>query len=105
MKQPILYLLQALSPARKQRTQLPFRTLLCSALLLLASASDLSTQLVADGATAIINGTSTNITGNLTIGTNGDFTQLVIINGGAVTNVSSGSGSSGYIGLNPGADN
>jgi T5SS/PEP-CTERM-associated repeat protein len=61
--------------------------------------------LVADGATAIINGTSTNITGNLTIGTNGDFTQLVIINGGAVTNVSSGSGSSGYIGLNPGADN
>ncbi len=52
-------------------------------------------QLVADGATAFINGTSTNLTGDLTVGTNGAFTTLVITNAGAVTNTGVG-----YIGYN-----
>ena len=43
-------------------------------------------QLVADGATNTVSGYTTNITGELTIGTNGPFTQLYIINGGVVTN-------------------
>jgi hypothetical protein len=47
-------------------------TLVLSALLLLAGAeTSLRAQLVADGATATINGTSTNITDVLIIGTNG----------------------------------
>lgn len=64
-------------------------------LILSSLALPLHAQLVADGATATINTTSTNVTGNLTIGTNGSFTSLVITNGGAVTN-----SSSGIIGLN-----
>jgi T5SS/PEP-CTERM-associated repeat protein len=67
------------------------------AVLLLAGAQvHLHAQLVADGTTAFINGTSVNLTGNLVVGTNGSFTTLVITNTGAVTN----SGTS-YIGLNP----
>ncbi len=64
-------------------------------LILSSLALPLHAQLVADGATSTINTTSTNVTGNLTIGTNGSFTSLVITNGGAVTN-----SSSGIIGLN-----
>jgi T5SS/PEP-CTERM-associated repeat protein len=45
-------------------------------------------QLVADGNTRILDGVITNIVGNLTIGTNGSFTVLVLTNGAAVTNTS-----------------
>ncbi|MEO7299082.1 MAG: GH25 family lysozyme [Verrucomicrobiota bacterium] len=55
-------------------------------------------QLVNDSATVTIGPGSTNITGNLVIGTNGSFTSLIITNSGAVTN--SGSGT---IGLNSGS--
>jgi len=58
---------------------------------------------VADGTTATINGTITNIIGDLTIGTNGSFTTLIVTNAGAVTNISSGSGSDGRIGFNASA--
>src|SRR3954469_644714 len=43
-------------------------------------------QLVADGATNTINGYSTNLVGDLIVGTNSSFTRLEIINGGIVTN-------------------
>lgn len=45
-------------------------------------------QLVADGQTAIYDGVSTNISGGITIGTNGSFTLLVLTNGAKVTNTS-----------------
>ncbi len=57
-------------------------------------------QLVPDGGTATINGTSTNLAGNLTVGTNGGNTTLLITNGGRVA-----SSFSSAIGLNPGANN
>ena len=43
----------------------------------------------------MINGTSTNLTGDLVIGTNGSFTTLIISGAGSVTNTGNGS-----IGLN-----
>ncbi len=64
--------------------------------LLIEAVLPVQAQLVADGTTAAIDATSTNLTGNLTIGTNGSFTTLVITNAGTVTN--SGTGA---IGLNP----
>src|SRR6185295_10449604 len=56
----------------------------------LLTGAPLRAQLVADGATATINGSSTNITGVLTIGTNGSFTTLIITNVGTVTNTGNG---------------
>src|SRR5438105_3131440 len=70
-------------------------TPLAAAFLMVLSALPLRAQLVADGATRIINATGTNISGDLVIGTNGSLTSLVITNAGAVTN--SGNGT---IGLN-----
>src|SRR5207237_7270925 len=55
-------------------------------------------QLVADGASKLINGTTTNVTGDLVIGTNGAFTTLIITNAGMVTNTGNGT-----IGLNTSA--
>jgi T5SS/PEP-CTERM-associated repeat protein len=63
--------------------------------LAISPAIPLRAQLVADGGSKAINGTGTNISGALTIGTNGSFTTLLIINGGAVTN-----SPGGVIGLN-----
>jgi T5SS/PEP-CTERM-associated repeat protein len=52
--------------------------------------SPLHAQLVADGSSLTINGTTTNIVGNLIVGNSGDFTTLTIANGGAVTNSTTG---------------
>jgi T5SS/PEP-CTERM-associated repeat protein len=71
---------------------------LLTTLVLLSWPLAASAQLVADGGTAIFAAASTNITGRLTIGTNGSFTSLIITNAGAVTN--SGSFSDSYIGFN-----
>jgi T5SS/PEP-CTERM-associated repeat protein len=78
----------------KTQIQLP----LLSALILVVTVSSLRAQLVADGATAFINATSVNLAGDLTIGTNGSFTTLIITNSGAVTNTGGGA-----IGLNAAA--
>ena len=51
-------------------------------------------QLVADGATVTLNGGTTNIVGDLFVGTNGSFTTLTISNAATVTN-----SGSGYIGF------
>ena len=45
-------------------------------------------QLVADGQTNVLNGVATNITGGITVGTNGSFTLLIVTNGATVTNSS-----------------
>ncbi len=42
------------------------------------------TQLVEDGATNIISGTTSSVSGNLTVGTNGSFTALILTNAGEV---------------------
>src|SRR5437773_12521059 len=80
--------------------KIPFANHICcllaaTACLLIGSVFNAGAQLVADGATATINGTSISLPADLTIGTNGSFTTLQIINGGSVTNAGSGN-----IGLN-----
>jgi T5SS/PEP-CTERM-associated repeat protein len=72
--------------------------LTCVLLCLQGGLSTSPAQLVADGATAIINGTSTNLIGDLVVGTNGSFTTLIITNTGVVTN-----SGNGIIGQNPSA--
>src|SRR5262249_18049069 len=46
-------------------------------------------QLVADGATNILDGVPTNIAGDITVGTNGSFTLLVLTNSASITNTGS----------------
>src|SRR3954464_4430377 len=46
----------------------------------------LHAQLVADGQTAVLDGLGTNIADNVTIGTNGGSTRLVLTNAATVTN-------------------
>ncbi len=58
----------------------------CAPGLLCLEPNTASAQLVADGATNIVSGYATNLVGNLTVGTNGSFTQLSIRNTGTVTN-------------------
>ena len=67
-------------------------------LLLISETLTARAQLVADGASKLINGTTTNVTGDLVIGTNGAFTTLIITNAGMVTNTGNGT-----IGLNTSA--
>ena len=74
------------------------RGILLTLLLMAAAPWNLSAQLVADGATAIISAHATNITSDLIVGTNGSFTTLVITNAGSVTN-----SGNGIIGQNSGA--
>src|SRR5204863_7351411 len=75
--------------------------ILCASLLAIGSAFTASAQLVADSTTAMIAASITNLTGSITIGTNGSFTTLIITNAGMVTNVSDGLGpSDGRLGLN-----
>jgi T5SS/PEP-CTERM-associated repeat protein len=71
----------------------------CLFLAFLATPHISQAQLVSDGQTEVLDGIITNVSGNLTIGTNGTFTALIITNGAAVTN----SGST-IIGLNASAD-
>src|ERR1051325_6506050 len=52
----------------------------------LLTASALHAQLVADGATNTLSNVTTNITGDVTVGTNGSFTLLVISDNALLTN-------------------
>jgi T5SS/PEP-CTERM-associated repeat protein len=56
-------------------------------------------QLVSDGGTATINGTTNNLGGDLTVGTNGGNTTLILTNGAVVNS------GNALIGLNAGATN
>ncbi len=55
-------------------------------------------QLVPDGGTAVVDGVTTNLSGDLIVGTNSGPTLLVITNAGVVSNMV------GTIGMNPGAN-
>ena len=67
--------------------------------LILLTDFTLRAQVVADGATNTLNNVTNTIAGNVTVGTNGDFTLLILTNRASLTN----SGNS-VIGLNVGAD-
>src|SRR5712691_1682582 len=54
--------------------------------LLFVSSLSAHAQLVPDGGTATVNGTSINVSGALTVGTNGNNTTLIVTNAGMVTN-------------------
>lgn len=69
---------------------MPSLRILFFAWLLASAQFSLHAQLVADGASTAINGTKTNITGDLVVGTNGSFTTLIITNAGGVTNSGNG---------------
>ena len=56
-------------------------------------------QLVADGATNTLNNVPTTITGDVTVGTNGSFTLLILTNNALLTN-----SGIGYLGRNVGAN-
>ncbi|HXS69870.1 MAG TPA: hypothetical protein VN761_13580, partial [Candidatus Polarisedimenticolia bacterium] len=62
--------------------------LLCIVILLIVACSPLGlrAQLVADGQSAVLDGVVTNIVDNVTVGTNGNFTLLMLTNGAAVSN-------------------
>ena len=66
-----------------------------SAAALMCGRTSVRAQLVADGATNTIDGYSTNLIGDLIVGTNGSFTLLRILDGGTVT-----SSRHGYVGQN-----
>jgi T5SS/PEP-CTERM-associated repeat protein len=76
----------------------PSFVFILSAALVAVGSGIAKAQLVADGATNIISGYATNIAGDLTVGTNGSFTRLVITGAGVVTNTGNG-----YIGQSFGA--
>src|SRR5262245_9452024 len=67
--------------------------------LVLCFSEPASSQVVKDGATNTLNNVTSNVTGTVTVGTNGSFTLLVLTNGALLTN-------SGYgvIGLNSNAN-
>ncbi len=71
------------------------RSVAILALLYSFGVLEIHAQLVSDGGTVVIAGVSTNVVGDLTIGTNGSFTTLVFTNGGNCTNPGNGA-----IGLN-----
>ncbi len=62
------------------------RVALGTLLILALTVSSLHAQLVNDGATVTLADVTTNITGNVTVGTNGSFTLLVLSNNASVTN-------------------
>src|SRR5437867_2684639 len=64
--------------------------LLAGACLAATPAFSARGQLVADGATKAISGATTNLTGDLVVGTNGSLTSLIITNSGVVTNTANG---------------
>src|SRR5262249_18417264 len=55
------------------------------AVLFMASSFRVAGQLVSDGATKVINGTTSNVSGDLNVGVNGGQTTLIISNGGVVS--------------------
>src|ERR1043166_6488215 len=66
-----------------------FSTILAAMLLAVPT---LRAQLVADGATNTLSNVTNNIPGNLTVGTNGSFTLLVLSDNALVTNSLLGNG-------------
>src|SRR5437868_5641667 len=71
---------------------------LAAGFLIIIAAMSVRAQLVADGTTKTITATTTNLAGDLVVGTNGSFTTLIVANAGGVTNTGSGT-----IGLNSSA--
>jgi T5SS/PEP-CTERM-associated repeat protein len=71
------------------QTKILYRSIVAT-LLAIAPLTNARAQLVSDSTTASIDGTSTNITGSLTVGSAGSFTTLIITNSGTVTNTSTG---------------
>src|SRR5689334_12239376 len=69
--------------------------LLFAAAVFAATASPLRAQIVADGATSTLNNVTNTITGDVTVGTNGSFTLLVISDSALLTNSANGT-----VGLN-----
>jgi hypothetical protein len=67
--------------------------------ILAAAVPPARAQLVADGETNVLDGVITNIAGDVTVGTNGSFTLLMMTNGAALTN-----SGNGYVGFEPGAN-
>jgi T5SS/PEP-CTERM-associated repeat protein len=67
--------------------------------LILLTGFTLRAQVVADGATNTLNNVTNTIAGGVTVGTNGDFTLLILTNRASLTN-----SGDGVIGLNVGAD-
>ena len=65
-----------------------------SQLLLLAAlaltASPLRAQIVADGTTTTLNNVTNTITGDVTVGTNGSFTLLILSDNALLTNSANG---------------
>jgi len=57
---------------------------------LLLAAPTLRAQIVADGATNTLSNVTTNITGDMTVGTNGAFTLLVLSNNALLTDSANG---------------
>jgi hypothetical protein len=61
-----------------------------SLLSLALTVSPLRAQLVADGATATLSNVTNNISGDVTVGTNGSFTLLVLSDNALLTNSANG---------------
>jgi len=64
-----------------------------------ALAATTQAQIVADGGSSTLNNVTSNITGTVTVGTNGSFTLLVLTNAALLTN-----SGNGVIGRNVGAN-
>ena len=65
----------------------------------LCGAEGVSAQVVSDGATNTLNNVTNTIPGDVTVGTNGSFTLLILTNGALLTN-----SGNGFIGRNAGAN-
>jgi len=58
------------------RVNLSFQVIFCLVSASVLAVSTLHAQLVADGATVTLSNVTNNVTGTLTVGTNGSFTML-----------------------------
>src|ERR1051325_5850884 len=65
----------------------------------LPAATALHAQVVSDSATNVLDSVTNATAGDVTVGTNGSFTLLILTNGALLTN-----GGNGYIGRNAGAN-
>ncbi len=84
---------------RRGPVRMKLGALLLTLGLLLTAEDKAPAQLVADGQTNILSGGTVSLSGDLTVGTNGPNTTLIITNGGSVSNTT------GYVGYNQGASN
>src|SRR5262245_57639123 len=76
-----------------------FRCVFCLVVIAAVPVLPFRAHLVADGATNTLSNVTNSITGDVTVGTNGAFTMLILTNGALLTN-----SSNGYIGRNAGAN-